>query len=108
MSLGYTDKLRGTRAKPGYWSRYANNWGQAQPPASQALLGGLQGYVAEAAVPRFVSRNGELNEDRNWSEKDKMINISTPNSFDEFLETENRLTYRPLAGYRRTLTEFVP
>lgn len=37
-----------------------------------------------------------------------MVNISSASSYDEFLETENRLTYRPLAGYRRTLTEFVP
>jgi len=42
-------------------------------PASQVLLGGVQGYVAEAAVPRFVTKDGDQNFLRQWELKDKII-----------------------------------
>lgn len=46
--------LGSERVPDGYWANYEKNL-PSMPPASQAILGGIQGYVAEAAVPRFVS-----------------------------------------------------
>ena len=56
MSFGYG--LSASKVPNGYWANYKKYWGEPQPPASQALVAGLAGYVAEAAVPRFVSKNG--------------------------------------------------
>lgn len=59
LPLGsYSEGLRASRVSTGWWSRYDVVRGSAQPPASQALEGGLSGFVAEAAIPRFVSRLG--------------------------------------------------
>ena len=30
----------------------------------------MAGYVAEAAVPRFVSKSGNVNSERNWAKGD--------------------------------------
>jgi len=49
----------------GYWASYERNL-PSMLPASQVLLGGVQGYVAEAAVPRFVTKDGDQNFLRQW------------------------------------------
>ena len=67
--------MLGPRADSTYWSDYATNWGAAQAPASQALVGNMRGFVAEAAVPRFVSKQGTVNGFRRWDILDKMINL---------------------------------
>lgn len=78
MTLGYSEfGLQYSRVPNGFWTNYKKYWGEPQPPASQILEAGLTGYVAEAAVPRFVSKNGNVNGDRNWAEgeakKEKMV-----------------------------------
>ena len=68
MTLGYSEfGLQYSRVPNGFWTNYKKYWGEPQPPASQILEAGLTGYVAEAAVPRFVSKNGNVNGDRNWA-----------------------------------------
>jgi hypothetical protein len=53
----------------------------AQPPASLALQGKLQGYVAEAAVPRFVNKNGQPVLGRRWNDDDKMVDTDEDSSY---------------------------
>ena len=105
--LGLIDedrRLRGPRVESGFWQRYEETWGGAQPPASQALLGGLEGFVAEAAVPRFVDRLGAVNTLRNWGELDKMRDTDAkPWTYEFFMETVDRNPYKPNSGFRRSL-----
>ena len=97
-------RLLGPRAVSGYWSNYDVNRGRAQPPASQALLGKMRGFVAEAAVPRFVDKLGNVNPSRNWGEKERMVNADgNTNSYDIEPSTKDRNAFRPIEGFRRTL-----
>ena len=90
----------------GYWANYQEYWGQAQAPASQALAGNVQGFVAEAAIPRFVSNQGTVNNERNWSLYERMVDIDgNPNNYDLLLSTENRNILKPVAGFRRSLLD---
>jgi len=106
MGFGYG--LQGSRVPNGYWSNYKKYWGKPQPPASQALAGGLTGYVAEAAVPRFVSKNGNLNTDRDWTTGEKMIDQDQErDSYDDSEGTLNRNMDEPLGGFRKSTNEMI-
>jgi hypothetical protein len=108
MSLGYNNRLLGPRVESGYWGRYQENWGQPQAPASQALLGGLQGFVAEAAIPRFITKNGQINGDRSWATGEKIVSEDDDlETFDFFVPTKNRNPAKPLKGFRRNLGHII-
>ena len=49
------------------------------------LVAGLTGYVAEAAVPRFVSKSGNVNSERNWSKGDENGDFMVDN--DDYRQT---------------------
>ena len=60
--------------------------------------------MAEAAIPRFVDKNGVVNPVRNWGEKEKMVNRdSDSKTYDIASTTQDRNPFRPLDGFRRTL-----
>jgi len=64
----------------------------------------MRGFVAEAAVPRFVDKLGNVNPSRDWANKEKMVNNSNnANSYDIASTTQDRNKFKPLAGFRRTL-----
>lgn len=66
----------------------------------------MQGFVAEAAIPRFVSKQGTVNTERNWSIFDRMVDSdSNRNNFDLLASTENRNILKPLAGFRESLLD---
>lgn len=43
------------------------------PPGSQVLDARVAGYVVEAAIPRFISREGTLTEN-DWAVEDRLVN----------------------------------
>lgn len=111
MPFGY-GQLSASRVPTGYWANYKKYWGAPQPPASQALEAGLSGYVAEAAVPRFVSKIGSLNRDRNWAAGDEngdfMVDTNDyRNLYVRVDRTKDRDTQFPLAGIRYSTNEMV-
>ena len=60
--------------------------------------------MAEAAIPRFVDKNGVVNLIRNWGEKEKMVNRDGDSkTYDIASTTIDRNRFRPLDGFRRTL-----
>ena len=60
--------------------------------------------MAEAAVPRFVDKLGNVNPTRDWAKNEKIVNNSNnANSFDIASTTKDRNKFKPLAGFRRTL-----
>ena len=68
-------------------------------------MGQLQGYVVEAAVPRFVNKNGSPVPGRNWSQGDRMVDIDQ-NNVSYVLGADsiaNRDRATPLNGIRATL-----
>ena len=58
MPLIDEEPYDGTQEYSSFWEGYSKYRGDAQAPASQALIAGLTGFVAEAAVPRFISKSG--------------------------------------------------
>ena len=55
-----------------YWRQYFA-YTPTTTPASIALTAGLTGFVAEHAIPRFISTYGELRKDINWSADDYIV-----------------------------------
>lgn len=70
------------------------------------IPGRLQGFVAEAAVPRFVNKNGQST-GKNWGEGDRMVD--TDEDKRSYLagseSVQNRDKAIPLVGERKTLDE---
>ena len=67
-------------------------------------MGKMRGFVAEAAIPRFVDKLGNVNPTRNWGEKEKMVNEDdNSDSYDIDPTTKERNVFRPIEGFRRTL-----
>ena len=65
----------------------------------------MRGFVAEAAIPRFVDKLGNVNSSRNWGEKDKIVDIDGyPNTYDIESTTVDRNKFKPLEGFRRNLS----
>ena len=55
-------------------------------------------------MPRFVDRIGQVNDLRNWSKFNKMIDTDDNfRNFDFFYETRDRNPYKPNSGFRRSL-----
>jgi hypothetical protein len=72
------------------------------------LLGGLQGFVAEAAIPRFITKNGQVNSDRDWTDGEKIVSKdSSTETYDFFSQTQDRNLAKPLKGFRRNLGHIV-
>ena len=72
----------------------------------------MAGYVAEAAVPRFVSKSGNVNSDRNWLKGDANGDfiVDTDNFRDTYVRTQftiNHDTSKPLSGVRQSTKELV-
>jgi len=68
----------------------------------------MRGFVAEAAVPRFVSKQGTVNGFRRWDILDKMINLDDEKAtYDLLSSSENRSVFKPLAGFRKSLLDYV-
>lgn len=66
----------------------------------------MQGFVAEAAIPRFVSKQGTVNNERNWGIFDRMVDTDlSRENYDVLITTENRNILKPLAGFRRSLLD---
>lgn len=47
----------------------------------------MRGFVAEAAVPRFVDKLGNVNPSRHWGEKEKMVNLDNSKLSYDILST---------------------
>lgn len=59
-------------------------------------------------MPRFVSKLGEVNELREWAKQDKILDTDGDRvTFDSFSATNNRNPFVPLAGFRKSLKQFV-
>ena len=68
----------------------------------------MRGFVAQAAIPRFLAKTGQLNKDRDWTTGDKMIDLDgQASSYDIKTTTENRNIFKPLDGFRRSLFTMV-
>lgn len=76
------------------------------------LVAGLTGYVAEAAVPRFVSKSGNVNSERNWSKGDENGDFMVDN--DDYRQTYvqtgftiNHDVRKPMSDVRESKNEMV-
>ena len=64
----------------------------------------MRGFVAEAAIPRFVDKLGNVNPERNWSEYEKIVSQDGKTStYDSIASTVDRNVFGPIEGFRRTL-----
>lgn len=71
-----------------------------------ALSGLMNGFVAEAAIPRFVSKDGTVNNERNWAQFDRMVDTDTTvDNYDLLTSTDNKNVLKPNAGFRRSLLD---
>ena len=108
MPLAGEAPYNGRQTYTSFWEGYSKYRGEAQAPANQALLAGLTGYVAEAAVPRFIDRFGKQNTARMWNQNDLMVNIDDrKESLDETVETLNREEAVPASGLRTSFGQMV-
>ena len=108
MALENEDYYDGTQTYSSFWEGYSKYRGEAQAPASQALLAGLTGFVAEAAVPRFVTKSGQKNSARSWNLLDLMVDIDdNKTTYEESTQTQNRQNGVPNSGIRDTYGEMV-
>ena len=57
-----------------FWKNYEENR-PPMPPGSQAvqIASKVAGYVAFAALPRFVDKEGNVNPNRNWARGDRIV-----------------------------------
>lgn len=72
-------------------SRFAgrNYWDERErtrppmAPAAQVLNYRIQGYVVEAALPRFVDKEGAVNLEKDWAVNDRIVDSDgSPSTFE--------------------------
>jgi len=92
-----------------FFENFSEYRDKAQPPASQALLGNVSGYVAEAAVPRFVQGNGSIVNFRDWASGDRIVDTDDERStFASSERMQDRDRTIPPGGLRYSLEQMRP
>jgi len=71
------------------------------PPGAQVLKARIAGYVVEAAIPRFISREGNLVAQNDWGISDRLVDDDgSMLTHKEDDKMQNRDMEKPLFGAR--------